>query len=51
VLTHDRAPVKSLQELEQWWSLDDLLSANIALDVWDEMERQATEKARREADT
>lgn len=42
--------MKSLRELEEWWSLDDLLSANIALDVWDDKERKATEKVQRGAE-
>ena len=38
VLTHTRAPSKSLIEIQERWSLDDLLDANVALDVWDELE-------------
>ena len=40
----------TLHELEEHWSVNDLLSANIALDVWDDMERKAAEKARRDAE-
>lgn len=48
MLVHERAPVKSLRELEEHWSVDDLLSANIALDVIDSVERRAAEKAQRD---
>ena len=40
--------MRSLREVEEWWSIDDLLSAHIALDVVDELEREAAEKMRRE---
>lgn len=46
VLTHTRAPA-SLIEVEERWSIEDLLEANIALDVWDELERRAAEEANR----
>jgi hypothetical protein len=32
--------------MEQFWSLEDLLDANVALDVWDELERKSAEASR-----
>jgi hypothetical protein len=49
VLTHERAPTRSLREVEEYWSIDDLLEANMMLDVWDDLEAQASQKARAEA--
>lgn len=40
--------MKSLREIEEWWSIDDLLDANMALDVWDEIESKSADKARRD---
>jgi len=34
--------VKSLREIEEYWSLDDLLDAELALSVWDEIEAKAS---------
>lgn len=45
---HESSPVRSLREIEEWWSIDDLLSANIALDVVDEMNRRARAEAEKD---
>lgn len=36
----------SLQEIEQYWTLDDVLDAHIALDVWETLDWKASEQAR-----
>lgn len=41
--------MKSLAELEDRWTIEDLLDANIALDLWDEIEMRAIAKADAEA--
>jgi hypothetical protein len=33
--------VRSLHEVEAHWSIDDLLDAHMAIDVWDELERKS----------
>ncbi len=33
----------SLREIESAWSIDDLYDANLALDVWDLLERKSAE--------
>jgi hypothetical protein len=38
----------SLAELEQHWGVDDLLDAHMALDLRDELEREANERARQQ---
>ena len=45
VLTHERAPSKDLIQIETQWTIEDLLEANLALDVWDELERLSARKA------
>jgi hypothetical protein len=47
VLTHERNR-SSLQELEEFWSLDDLADFHDALDVWDELERLQAEKLKQQ---
>jgi hypothetical protein len=40
--------VKSLHEIDAHWTLLDLLDANITLDIWDDMVKEANKKAERE---
>lgn len=47
VIVHERAPA-TLQEMETHWSIEDLASAHLALDVVDALEREAA-KRRQEA--
>jgi uncharacterized protein YbdZ (MbtH family) len=47
VVTHERSPASGLHEVEQHWSLTDLLNAHLALDVHDELQRLARERAQR----
>jgi len=46
-MTHERAPIKSLREIEQFWSIDDVLDANLALDVWEDLEEKSAQEAER----
>lgn len=41
--------MKSLAEIAAHWSLDDLLDANLALDLWDELEAKAIAEAKQRA--
>lgn len=43
--------MKSRVEVATQWSIDDLLDANMALDVWDDIESKTYEKAERDAET
>jgi len=45
VLTHERNRA-SLAEVENEWSLDDLLTAHLAFDVHDELQYQINKKLR-----
>lgn len=38
------------RELETWWSFDDLMIAHATLDMLEEAESSASDRARREAD-
>jgi hypothetical protein len=46
VLTHERSPVSGLREIEEHWSLEDLVDAHLALDVHDELQRLAYERSK-----
>lgn len=48
VLTHERAPTKDILQIESQWTITKLLDANLALDVWDDIERNAQDEAERE---
>lgn len=43
VLTSQRLHV-GLRELEKHWSVDDLLDAHVALDLWEDLEEKARAK-------
>ena len=49
VLTSSRYTV-SLRELDEWWSLEDLVAANDAISMLEDAEEDARAKARREAE-
>jgi hypothetical protein len=46
VLTHDRSNA-TLREVEEHWSLVDLVNANLALDVHDELQRLSYEQSKK----
>lgn len=46
VLTHERSPASGLHEVEEHWSLSDLVNAHLALDVHDELQRLAYERSK-----
>lgn len=41
--------MKSLAEVAEKWSIDDLLEAHMALDIWDDLEARAHAKAEESA--
>lgn len=45
VLTHERSNA-TLQEIEEHWSLGDLVDANLALDVHDDLQRLIYERSK-----
>jgi len=49
VLTHERGRA-TLQEIETYWSLDDLISAHLALDVVDALEEAVARKQKEQAE-
>jgi hypothetical protein len=44
IVTHERRPA-TLQEIETHWSLEDIVTAHLALDVIDELARKAAKAA------
>lgn len=42
--------MKSLHEIEQHWGLEDVLDANMVLDIWDDIESKATKEAKAAAE-
>jgi len=42
--------VRSLRELEEFWSIEDLLDAEIALDIWEQLEAEAYAAAKAAAE-
>jgi ABC-type uncharacterized transport system substrate-binding protein len=49
VLVH-KASRATLHEIETHWSLDDLVSAHLALDVVDELDRKVAEEQKRQSE-
>lgn len=47
VLTHSRMRA-TLEEIEQYWSVEDLVDANLLVNTFDELDRIAALKARLE---